>query len=155
MIKKINVVLLSLGLAWSSWLVAEPLDVLLYYVGPTDTHVYAGVEQGQKEANMQGQFLGQNYEVKVIDQADLASADLSVATAVLLATDAEHMLTTAQSDAFADVPVLNLTSDDDALRVACQPNLFNILPSAKMKQDALAQWQAKKSGCGGDTACMA
>jgi ABC transporter substrate binding protein (PQQ-dependent alcohol dehydrogenase system) len=42
------------------------------------------------------------------------------------------------------VAVFNLTSDDDALRQACQPNLLHIAPSARMKADAVAQWHKKK-----------
>jgi hypothetical protein len=130
-------------LVWSGWALAEPLNITLYYVGPIDTHVWAGVEQGQKEANLQGRFLGQNYEVKVIAPEALADVDLSQATAILLGTESKEILSVAQSARFTDFPVFNLTSDDDALRQACLPNLLNVPPSAKMKRDALAQWQAK------------
>ena len=40
--------------------------------------------------------------------------------------------------------VLNLLADDDALRQACLPNLLHVAPSARMKADAVAQWQKKK-----------
>jgi ABC-type branched-subunit amino acid transport system substrate-binding protein len=124
-------------------LMAAPLEVTLYYVGSTDTHAWAGVEQGQKEANLQGQFLGQNYTVKVLDEAALAETDVSDATAILLATSPTHMLAVAQEARFASTPVFNINADDDGLREVCQPNLFNVPPSNRMKNDALAQWQAK------------
>jgi hypothetical protein len=144
MFKQVANALLALGLFIPTWLVAAPLEVTLYYVGNTETHSWAGVEQGQKEANLQGQFLGQNYIVKTLDEDAFSKADVSDATAILLTTSPSHMLAVAQDARFANTPIFNLNSDDDNLRQVCQPNLFNVPPSNLMKQDALAQWQAKK-----------
>ena len=121
---------------------AETIDVQLHYIGPTEGSVWLGMQQGLDEANLQGEFLGQKYTLKPVSVDEL-NHEGSV-TAVLLASDAEQVLTVAQSERFANVPVFNLTSDADKLRSACLMNLLNISASQKMKQDALAQWLKKQ-----------
>jgi len=122
-------------------ILADVLNVRLQYVGPTEGSVWLGVQQGLKEANIQGEFLGQKYSLQVVTVDELEKLD-SV-TAILLATDAQQVLAIAKSDKFSNVPVLNLTSDDDSLRSACLNNLLSITASKKMRKDALAQWLAK------------
>lgn len=137
-IKKWLFVLL-MGLSQS--LMANVLDVSLHYVGPTEGDVWLGLQQGLDEANVQGEFLGQKYSLQVVTAEQLMALD-SV-TAILLATDEQHILTIAKSEKFANVAVFNLHSDADALRSACLSNLLSIPASKKMKQDALAQWLEK------------
>jgi hypothetical protein len=137
-IKKWLFVLL-IGLSQS--LMAQVQDVSLHYVGPTEGSVWQGVQQGLDEANIQGEFLGQKYTLQVVSMEELMALD--DATAILLATDEQHILAVAQSEKFANVAVFNLISDSDALRAACLINLLSITASNKMKQDALAQWLAK------------
>jgi hypothetical protein len=126
---------------WPQLLLANVIEVTLHYVGPTEGQVWAGVQQGLTEANLQGEFLGQNYTVKPVSVEDLEQLD-SV-TAILLATDAEQVLEVANQPQFANVPVFNLISAANELRQACLPNLLNIPVSEQMKQDALKQWQEK------------
>lgn len=133
--------LLFAVMVWPQLLLAQTLDVTLHYMGPTEGQVWKGVQQGLSEANLQGRFLGQNYQIEVISEAELAKLTADDITAILVATDADHVLSVASMKQFAQVPVFNLTSDADKLRTACQSNLLNIPPSQKMKQDALAQWQ--------------
>ena len=132
---------LFLVFAWPQWTVASEIDVTMHYVGPTDGPVWLGVQQGIEEANLQGGFLGQKYQVKVVEPDELDSTN--VETAILLATDDEYIMKVAQSDKFATTPVINLVSNSDALRDACLPNLFHVTPSESMRADALAQWQEK------------
>jgi hypothetical protein len=120
---------------------AEVIDVRLHYVGPTEGSVWFGMQQGLDEANLQGEFLGQKYTLEPIALADLEQ--LQSVTAILMATDAEQVMEVAQLAQFAHVPVINVVSDDDALRSACLHNLLSISASNKMKQDALAQWHVK------------
>ncbi|MFW5426386.1 MAG: ABC transporter substrate-binding protein [Methylophagaceae bacterium] len=120
---------------------AEVIEVELYYVGPTEGSAWLGVQQGLDEANLQGEFLGQKYSLKPISVSDLA--ELKSVTAILLATDADQVLTIAQSKQLANVAIFNLSSDSDALRSACLPNLLNITASQKMKNDAQSQMIAK------------
>jgi hypothetical protein len=120
---------------------AQVQEVSLHYVGPTEGSVWQGLQQGLDEANIQGEFLGQKYTLDVVSMEELM--ELDDATAILLATDDQHILAVAQSEKFANVAVFNLISDSDALRSACLTNLLSITASNKMKQDALAQWLAK------------
>lgn len=136
---------------WPQLLLAQTMEVTLHYVGPTEGQVWQGVQQGLSEANLQGRFLGQHYQIEVVDEAKLAELKADDITAILLASDADHVLSVARLKQFARVPVFNLISDADELRTACQPNLLNIPPSQQMKQDALAQWQARNP----DTAVVA
>ncbi|HDY84699.1 hypothetical protein LCGC14_0558160 [marine sediment metagenome] len=133
--------LFVLLLALSQPLLADVINVPLHYVGPTEGSVWMGVQQGLEEANVQGEFLGQKYTIEVVTTQDLLS--LEHATAILLATDDQHILGIAESEKFANVPVFNLVSDSDVLRSACIPNLLSIPASQKMKKDALAQWLAE------------
>lgn len=134
--------LFVLLIALSQPVLAEVMNVPLHYVGPTEGSVWLGLQQGIDEANIQGEFLGQKYSLKVVSAEDLMTLDED-ATAILLATDEQHILAIAKSDKFANVPVFNLISDSDALRSACLPNLLSIPASQRMKKDALAQWLAK------------
>lgn len=137
-IKKYGVFLVF---AWPQWLVASDIDVTMHYVGPTEGQVWLGVQQGIEEANLQGGFLGQKYQVKVVEPGELESTD--VETVILLATDDKFIMKVAQSDKFAATPVINLSSSSDELRDACLPNLFHVTPSESMQSDALTQWQEK------------
>jgi ABC-type branched-subunit amino acid transport system substrate-binding protein len=130
---------------WPPLLLADNLQVTLHYIGPTEGQAWDGVEQGLDEANLQGRFLGQEYKIETVSEAELAKLKAEEVTAILVASDADHVMSIARMPQFATVPVLNLTSDADKLRQACLPNLLNIPPSNRMKQDALAQWQAKNA----------
>lgn len=120
---------------------AEVMDVKLHYVGPTEGSVWLGMQQGIDEANLQGEFLGQKYSLQPVTADELVH--LEKVTAILLAIDPEHVLSIAQSKQFANVPVFNITSDNDALRSACLDNLLSITASQKMKQDAMVQMRNK------------
>lgn len=129
---------------WPQLVLANVIEVTLHYVGPTDGQVWAGVQQGLTEANLQGQFLGQNYTVKAVSVDELTALPTDKITAILLATDSAAVLATAKREQFSQVPVFNLVSDADDLRQACLANLLNIPLSQQMKQEAIAQWQAKE-----------
>ncbi|NQY27620.1 MAG: hypothetical protein HRT92_10675 [Piscirickettsiaceae bacterium] len=133
--------LFALTILLSQLSVAETMDVKLHYVGPTEGSAWLGVQQGLDEANIQGEFLGQKYSVVSVTLDELKT--LESVTAVLLAMDAERILSIAQSKQFENVAVFNITSDSNALRSACLPNLLNITASQQMKQDAKAQMLKK------------
>jgi hypothetical protein len=121
--------------------VAEVIDVTIHYVGPTEGSVWAGIQQGIDEANLQGEFLGQKYSVATVSAAELSG--LANPTAVMLATDADTVLQATELTNLQNVPVFNLIAEDDNLRAACLPNLLNVPASEQMKKDALAQWTTK------------
>jgi ABC-type branched-subunit amino acid transport system substrate-binding protein len=134
--------------------------VQLVYVGTVESTVWRGIEQGWREANILGGYTGHTYHVQTMDPVALltaqgqqppatASAEGASLTApfpmaVLAATDAETLQRLSTKFATAGVAVLNLTADDEALRQACLSNVLHIAPSARMKADAIAQWQKKK-----------
>jgi hypothetical protein len=122
-------------------------EVRAVYVGAAEGSVWRGVLLGQHEANILGRFTGQTYAVQQIPPEELVGKELTPLPAVVLAaTDAETLHKLSAMFAPADVAVFNLTRDDDALRQACLPNLLHTPPSARMKADAVAQWQKKHAG---------
>ncbi|OUR71283.1 hypothetical protein A9Q92_06225 [Methylophaga sp. 42_8_T64] len=136
---KVKVWAAAAALIWTQTVFAEVLDVTIHYVGPTEGSAWLGVQQGISEANLQGEFLGQTYTIKQV-KAD-GVAGLENVSAVLVAGDVSTIENAASS--LSDIPVFNLSADDDALRAACLPNLLNIPASQQMKQDASKQWLAK------------
>ncbi len=81
-------------------------------------------------------------DVKSADSRDAARAAAQQAEksgAAVLITDLDAALTLAVADA-VKLPVLNVGNAGDALRQAdCRANLFHLLPSERMRSDALAQ----------------
>ena len=132
---------LFLFFIWPQWLMADEIEVTMHYVGPTEGQVWLGVQQGLQEANLQGGFLGQKYQIEVVEPDALETTEIK--TVLLLATDDDYIMKAAQSEKFAAIPVINLISRSDELRESCLPNLFHITPSDEMRADALAQWQEK------------
>ncbi len=106
-----------------------PLEVPLAFVGDAGSPAHHGAEQGLAEAQLQGRFLGQTYRL---------DATPETAAVIVAAVPAPELQ--ALAAAHPGVPVLNVTLDDDALRDHCRSNLFHVLPSARMRADALAQW---------------
>ncbi|EEF80390.1 ABC transporter substrate-binding protein [Methylophaga thiooxydans] len=141
--KKMKQLGLLLLFIWPQFVLANVIEVTLHYVGPTDGQIWAGVQQGLTEANLQGQFLGQNYAVQATTIDELKTIPTEQVTAILLATDANTVLDVAGLQQFAQTPVFNLASAANELREACLGNVLNIPLSEQMKQDAIAQWQVK------------
>lgn len=133
------------GLLWLLMLPvqAEIINIDIHYVGQAEGSAWLGAQQGLDEANLQGEFLGQKYNLKSVSLTELAA--LKSVTAVLIAAEVEQILSVAQSEQFANTAVFNLTSDSDVLRASCLPNLLNITASQKMKQDAVTQMLAKNT----------
>ncbi|PON19229.1 hypothetical protein C2W62_03775 [Candidatus Entotheonella serta] len=137
---------LGMALAWAFW--ASPAvaqDIQIIYTGAPEGSVWLGVKLGEHEANILGRFTGQTYTVKTMDPEALLKADLApLPTAVIAATDVEHLRKLSAKFAPLGVAVFNIASDDDALRQACLPGLLHTPPTARMKADAVAQWKKKK-----------
>ncbi len=136
-----RIVLATLAICFAPMVTADGLDISLVYVGPLQGSAHAGVRQGLDEANIQGRFLGQNYH---LDEATLEQAlagELSGYSAILTSLDSDELRQLAA--AYPDIPVLNLSNGDDALRRACIPNLLHVIPSQRMLADAEAQWRRK------------
>ena len=113
------------------------LSAKLVIVGRAGTHAVEGAEQGITEAEQQGEFLGQRFELATVATPDDVPA---TGIAAILATGPQAEAA-ALARRFPKVPVLNLAAGDDALRAACIPNLLHVMPSASMRRDAIAQWR--------------
>ncbi len=147
MLKNIIIKILSaytLILAGSNPVLADNINVTFAYIGARDHSALRGVQQGLEEANLQGQFLNQTYKLDIILSDNVLSHDFSPYLAVLTAVDSDTF--TELSAALINRPVFNLSIADDKLRVACLKNALHIVPSNKMKQDAIKQWQKQASG---------
>lgn len=115
---------------------AETVDIL--FAGEADSPAYHGARQGLSEANAQGEFLGVSYR--------LVTADTSQATprAVVAAVNPARLLRLGEQ--YPDLPVLNVTASENTLREACERNVFHVIPSRAMLEDAENQWQRKNPG---------
>jgi hypothetical protein len=146
LIKIINKMCSSLIVTFiaSNIVLAENIEVNFAYLGQNDHSALLGVQQGLAEANLQGQFLNQKYNLDIISANDASTHDFSNYIAVLTAVDIDAYTTL--SEQLPDTPIFNLTIDDDSLRTACISNALHIIPSNSMKADAMAQWHKKEAG---------
>lgn len=120
---------------------ADDHTLRLAYVGDPGQTALAGAQQGLIEANLQGQFLNQEYVLEIIKPEAALATDYSPFLAVVAAVDRDTYLKLAEK--LPGIPVFNVTLDDDDLRALCLPNTLHLPPSGKMKQDAVAQWHQK------------
>ena len=120
---------------------ADITEVSFAFIGEVDGSAHKGVAQGIHEANLQGQFLGQNYTLQEFGEEDLEAIDPDRFIAVIVATHADDLLRAGAR--FSNHPVFNVSIHDDAPRKACAPNLLHVIPSAGMLADARAQWLQK------------
>jgi hypothetical protein len=118
---------------------AEPVHNKFAYAGDTKLSAYPGARQGLDEANLQGRFLNQSYELETISPDAVLTADYSSYIAVVAAVDHDTYLKLL--DKLPGMPVFNVTLEEDDLRAACLPNALHVIPSRQMKMDAVAQWR--------------
>ena len=145
-IYKVCLKLASLSLGFTLFLsnlaVAEEiLEVNFAYVGSAEHAALLGIQQGLDEANLQGEFLNQRYNLSVVTPEESAKHDFSTYVAVLSAAEQTDYLEL--TERLTGTAVFNLTLDDDKLRMSCINNALHIIPSKAMKLDAEAQWQKK------------
>ena len=131
-------------LGWAVAGAADITEVSFAFIGDADGSAHTGVAQGIHEANLQGQFLGQNYSLQEFSGDNIDAIEPDRFIAIIVATNADDL---GQVGArFKDHPVFNVSVHDDALREACAPNLLHVIPSAGMLADARAQWLQKNPG---------
>ncbi len=116
-------------------------EVRFAFIGEVGSNAHTGVAQGIHEANLQGQFLGQNYTLQEFSGNDLDEIDADGFIAIIVATDADNLAQIGER--FSSHAVFNVSLHDDALREACAPNLLHVIPSAGMLADGKAQWLQK------------
>lgn len=120
---------------------AKTTEIHFAYIGSNTHSGLLGVKQGLSEANLQGQFLGQKYNLDEISMEDIATADFSKYIAIITTVKTDAFLKL--SATFPDIALFNLTIEDDSLRTACLSNALHTIPSSRMKMDAVWQWQQK------------
>ncbi len=114
---------------------APLLEVQIAFIGD-GADARDGAGQGIDEANAQGRFLGQHYTLVTVTGAD----DLSGINATAVIADISALRVLKLAEAHRQLPILNVSSGDDELRQACEPNLFHTIPSFAMREDAVQQW---------------
>lgn len=96
------------------------------------------IELGRGEVEQQAGFLG--IDLEFVFDRDPAHASQHVgAHAVIVNASPEETFWVAEAMDYT--PVLNVGSRDNDLRTRCRPNLFHVIPSDKMLDDAVAQWR--------------
>ena len=120
---------------------APPLTVQIAFIGPPASDAHAGADQGIREANAQGKFLGLSYTL--VDVPDVSAALAAQVSAIVVADTARDLPALAVQA--TGTPVLNVSAEDDRLRAHCINNLFHTIPSQTMRADALKQWQQKQA----------
>lgn len=140
-----NIRLLLLGVTLLASQYSAAMDINFIFVGDKSSTAYLGAKQGLDEANLQGQFLGQNYTMNAVASAQLEQQNLEGISAILTAVDSGNTFTSI-ANANPDMPVFNLSLKDDELRTACIPNALHTISSRRMQQDAVQQYQQKKPG---------
>ncbi len=123
---------------------AAQTEVTVAYVGSTEHPAYSGFSQGLKEANLQGRFLGQIYNVDIFPDVDGFLLTPKNYLSIIAAIDKKGLLLLRETNRY--VPILSLVAEDDSLRTACLGNILNIIPGQKMLVDAVSQWQQKHPG---------
>lgn len=127
---------------------AEGLQVRMLLVTPDET-TYAshinGAVLGQTEGNIQGRFLGIDYQLDKAPSAAGVVAREGI-SAVIVAAPFEHLLQVYETYAPLQVPVFNIALQDDGLRQICRPGLYHTPPSDRMLADAEAQWRQGNDG---------
>ena len=108
----------------------------LAYVGSGDSAALRGLKLGIDESNVQGEFLNVKLTLTELTSDTLPDG------AVALFADRPGSIADIAGDA-GERAVFNLSDESDELRSACLANALHIIPSAKMKADAIAQWRAR------------
>ncbi len=135
---------IALALVFCATLTAAQ-DIQIIYTGAPEGSVWLGVQLGEHESNILGRFTGQTYQVTTLTPEALLNDKIDpLPTAIIASTGVEHLRKLSAKFAPLGVAAFNVASDDDALRQDCLPGLFHTPPTARMKADAVAQWQKKK-----------
>jgi len=138
--KKISY-LVCILLLYSVNIHAEVIAIDFAYVGEKDHSSILGIKQGVEESNLQGQFLNQKYSLDIIPNNDLDNHDFSKYLAVLTTLNSIQLKNLANR--LTNTPIFNLTDESNELRLNCTTNILHVIPSSKMKLDALKQWKTK------------
>ncbi|WP_146589808.1 ABC transporter substrate-binding protein [Puniceibacterium confluentis] len=157
--------LLLIWLGLGGQAVAEPVTVAVAYLRqeierpptlsdldpvPADSGI-AGAALGIADNFTTGQFLGQDFSLKVVsvpvggDFPAAVRAALAVSDLLLIDAPADATLAAADLPEAAQALLINVSAPDSRLRgVDCRANLLHTLPSLDMRADALVQMLVQK-----------
>ena len=114
------------------------------YLGHTGGPALDAVQSALKESKLELEAAGASLTLETVavatpEAARAAAAQAEKAGAAFVLTDLGPAATLAAADA-VKLPVLNLGEGADALRQNdCRPRLYHLIPSERMRADALAQ----------------
>ena len=114
-------------------------DYRLAYFGPDSGEALQGLQLGIEESNLQGEFLGVRLSLSISPDGGIPG------DAVAVFADLPGEIPGLSASA-AGRAVFNLSDDADALRSACLENVLHVIPSARMKADAVSQWVSRNPG---------
>lgn len=117
---------------------AAAADIELLYSGPEDGTAFRGAQLGLDESNRQGEFLGVKLALTAAPPAGLPER----AVAILVDRPGTARELAARAGGRA---VFNLSDGSDSLREACLSNVLHVIPSERMKADAVAQWRSRNA----------
>ncbi len=129
--------LLVLALTGNS-AVADTTSAAIGFVGDTDSSSWRGASMGLDEINVAGRFIGYEFSLESVDAGDIPDG----LVALVVAADAKSVKGLVERH--PDLPVFNTLAEDDDLRTLCPGNLYSIIPSERMRSDAVAQWREKE-----------
>jgi len=132
-------VLAGLG-AGTPALGADEEIVELVYFGSNDDVALLGVGQGLEDATRGLGLEGFRFNLRVVGNDHFKPFVDPVPSAILAAVDAESLRILAELN--PELPIFNLADENDRLRDLCVPNLLHILPSARMRADAVGAWRS-------------
>jgi len=128
----------------STIILAEEKHIKLMFIGNAQGIYYKGALQGLEEANLQGQFLEQSYEMTTLTADEYSASATTGAQAIIVAADRSTLLKISREN--PGVSIFNINLSDDDLRYQCLANVLHVIPSDKMLADAKAQWNKKHPG---------
>ncbi len=106
----------------------------------------AALRMALEDAALELEASGSKLDFKLVEVADAAAAGAAAITAeksgaLALVADLPAAWLLAAADAAPRLPLLNIADSADALRQGdCRRNTWHVLPSERMRADALAQW---------------
>lgn len=135
MLRSLAIALLALSVVAP----AAAAEVELLYIGPSDSPALRGLQLGIAESNVQGEFL--DVKLSLVSQ----STDSIPSSSVAVFADRAAAITSL-AQAAGGRAVFNLSDTSDALRDACLTNALHVIPSDRMKADAVSQWLERNPG---------
>jgi hypothetical protein len=109
----------------------------LVYFGNKEDSALLGVGQGLEDNQLKNQY----FNLQILEPDIFKSLDNPRPLAIFASVDAESLRILSELN--PKVPVFNLVEGHDDLRALCLPNLFHIIPSNKMREDAIKLWSEK------------